>query len=150
RAPSIVDLNSNAPGDRVPPSDFVDRCRTALAERDAAGLRRSLRVNFRALDVLNLADNDYLELARDPSVALAVTDAAKRFGTSASASPLITGWGELHASLIDELATWHGFPCGLLWSSGFAANAAVLGGLPSRDDIVFADRLIHHSMIAGL
>lgn len=150
RAPSILDPTQNAPGGRVPPRDLGDRWRIALAERDEAGLRRSLRVNIRASGILNLADNDYLELAHDPAVVSAVADAAARFGTSASASPLITGWGEGHAALIDELAAWHGFPCGLLWSSGFAANAAILGGLPAREDIVFADRLIHHSMIAGL
>jgi 8-amino-7-oxononanoate synthase len=38
----------------------------------------------------------------------------------------------------------------MLWTSGYAANAAVLSGLPQRDDLVLADRLIHHSMIAGL
>jgi 8-amino-7-oxononanoate synthase len=150
RAPSIVDPNSNAPGGRVSPRALIDRCRTALVERDQKGLRRTLRTTARKPGVLNLADNDYLDLAHDPEVVAAVAEAAARYGTSASASPLITGWGELHAQLIDELAAWHGFPAGLLWSSGFAANAAVLGGLPTRDDIVFADRLIHHSMIAGL
>ena len=42
--------------------------------------------------------------------------------------------------LIGRLAAWHGFTEGLLWSSGFAANSAVLGGLPERGDLVFADR----------
>jgi 8-amino-7-oxononanoate synthase len=63
---------------------------------------------------------------------------------------LITGWREPQETLVSELCAWHGFACGLLWSSGYAANSAVLGVLPQRGDLVLADRLVHHSMIAGL
>jgi 8-amino-7-oxononanoate synthase len=130
--------------------DWLERCRRTLAERDEKRLRRTLHVTTRREGDLNLADNDYLDLARDPALAAAVTVAVAEHGTSASASPLITGWREPHAQLVDALCGWHGFPCGMLWSSGYAANSAVLGGLPARGDLVLADRLIHHSMVAGL
>ncbi len=127
-----------------------ERCRAALAVREKRGLRRRLRVFSDDDAVLNLADNDYLALAGDPGVAAAVSRAAREHGTSASASPLITGWRKPHEQLLSELCAWHGLPCGLLWTSGYAANAGVLGVLPARGDLVLADRLIHHSMIAGL
>ncbi|HEY4246212.1 MAG TPA: dethiobiotin synthase [Lacunisphaera sp.] len=132
--------------------DFVTRRSTiVLAERDRQGLRRQLRVLTERSDrLLNLADNDYLDLSHDPAVRAAVQSAALKYGTSASASPLITGWLETHARLVQELCTWHGFEHGLLWSSGYAANSAILGTLPQKGDVVLADRLIHHSMIAGL
>jgi len=126
------------------------RYRRALDERAQQGLRRTLRITAHDDTILNLADNDYLALAHDPSVARAVAAAAARYGTSASASPLITGWGEAHQHLVDSLGAWHGFAHGLLWNSGYAANSAVLSVLPARGDLVLADRLIHHSMIAGL
>lgn len=126
------------------------RCRDALAAREAQGLRRTLRVTDDAGGTLNLADNDYLELAHDPALAAAVARAAINHGTSASASPLITGWREPHERLVSTLCAWHGMAHGLLWSSGFAANAAILGTLPQKGDLVLADRLIHHSMVAGL
>jgi 8-amino-7-oxononanoate synthase len=129
---------------------WLERCRRTLAERDEKKLRRTLRVTARRDGDLNLADNDYLDLARDPALAAAVVAAVAEHGTSASASPLITGWLEPHAQLVEALCAWHGFPCGMLWSSGYAANSAVLGGLPARGDLVLADRLIHHSMVAGL
>ena len=128
----------------------AERCRAALAVREERGLRRRLRVFSGDGTVLNLADNDYLALAGDPGVAAAVSRAAREHGASASASPLITGWREPHEKLLGELCAWHGLPCGLLWTSGYAANAGVLGVLPARGDLVLADRLIHHSMIAGL
>ncbi|HSY53460.1 MAG TPA: dethiobiotin synthase [Opitutaceae bacterium] len=129
---------------------WLERCRRTLAERDEKKLRRTLRVTARRDGELNLADNDYLDLARDPALAAAVAAAVAKHGTSASASPLITGWREPHARLVEALCAWHGFSCGMLWSSGYAANSAVLGGLPARGDLVLADRLIHHSMVAGL
>ena len=129
---------------------WLDRCRTELTAREIAHRRRRIQVTIPAAGELNLADNDYLDLARDPAVAAAAAAAIARHGTSASASPLITGWREPHEQLVRSLADWHGFPGGMLWSSGYAANAAVLGTLPQKGDLILADRLVHHSMVAGM
>ncbi len=126
------------------------RMSECLQEREASGLRRTLRVFASEAGVLNLADNDYMVLARDPTIAAAVARAAVDHGTSASGSPLITGWHAPHERLVETLCAWHGLPHGLVWSSGYAANASILGVLPERGDLVLADRLIHHSMVAGL
>jgi 8-amino-7-oxononanoate synthase len=128
---------------------FAARWASALAEREAQHRRRRLRVRAWTPGDLNLADNDYLGLAHDPAVGAAAAAAAAA-GTSASASPLVTGWRPDHARLIERLGEWHGFSGGLLWTSGYTANAAVLGTLPRAGDLVLADRLVHHSMIAGL
>ena len=133
------------------PEALHTRLAVALAERDRLHQRRRLRVTPpRSPDTLDLSDNDYLDLAHDPAVGSAAARAAARYGSSASASPLITGWKEPHEALLNELCRWHGFPAGLLWTSGYAANSAVLGTLPEKGDLILADRLIHHSMIAGL
>jgi 8-amino-7-oxononanoate synthase len=135
----------------APAENFVaQRAAVSLAQRESQGLRRKLRVLERSDQLLNLADNDYLDLSHDPKVRAALQAAALEYGTSASASPLITGWLEPHAQLVEELCAWHGFEHGLLWSSGYAANSAILSALPENGDVVLADRLIHHSMIAGL
>ncbi|MGD1032362.1 MAG: aminotransferase class I/II-fold pyridoxal phosphate-dependent enzyme [Opitutaceae bacterium] len=132
------------------PGFCASRCDTALADRERMNLRRRIRVTALPEGVINLADNDYLGLSRDPAIAAAVADAAREHGASASASPLITGWRQPHEALVDALCAWHRLPFGLLWTSGYAANSAVLETLPQKGDIVLADRLIHHSMIAGL
>ncbi|HZZ56897.1 MAG TPA: aminotransferase class I/II-fold pyridoxal phosphate-dependent enzyme, partial [Opitutaceae bacterium] len=126
------------------------RWRTALDSRRAAHLLRQIRVRDTACDQLNLADNDYLDLARDPAVIAAAADSLRHHGTSAAASPLITGWKSTHETLVQTLCGWLGFSHGLLWTSGYAANSAVLGTLPEKGDLIFADRLIHASMVAGL
>ena len=151
RATTIPTLSGlSAPKSPAARTGLHDRCQAALAERERKGQRRTLAVTSAVPGVLNLADNDYLDLAHDPAVVAAAGAAAVRHGTSASASPLITGWREPHEQLVAALCAWHGFPCGMLWTSGFAANSAVLGTLPREGDLVLADRLIHHSMIAGL
>jgi 7-keto-8-aminopelargonate synthetase-like enzyme len=126
------------------------RAAAALQQRDNDGLRRQLTARPVTAPWLNLADNDYLGLAQDSAVVAAAAEAAKIWGASASASPLITGYTELHAELERALAGWHGYQHGLVWNSGFAANSAVLGMLPKRGDVVLADRLIHASMVAGI
>lgn len=127
-----------------------ERCRDALEERARRGLRRTLKTSTARDGELNFADNDYLDLARDSAVAAAVSRAVFTHGASASSSPLVNGWKAPHAELCAALCDWHAFPHGLLWNSGYAANAGILGVLPRAGDLVLADRLIHHSMIAGL
>jgi 8-amino-7-oxononanoate synthase len=132
------------------PDCIVDRANAALNERKAGGLLRQLEARPADVGWLNLADNDYLGLAHDPAVIAAAAEAARSWGASAGASPLVTGYTELHAELERSLAGWHGYQHGLVWNSGFAANSAVLGMLPQRGDVVLADRLIHASMVAGI
>ncbi|HZZ58814.1 MAG TPA: aminotransferase class I/II-fold pyridoxal phosphate-dependent enzyme, partial [Opitutaceae bacterium] len=147
-----------APGDSLAPFErdrcgaeaFQVRVRKDLDDREKHSLLRRTEVSGLESGMLNLADNDYLDLSRDPALAEASAAAARAHGTSAAASPLITGWKAPHERLTQALCEWLGFPFGLLWTSGYAANGAVLGTLPQKGDLVLADRLIHASMIAGL
>jgi 8-amino-7-oxononanoate synthase len=135
--------------DPRPPTNGAERWARELAIRAQAGLQRRVRRWSPGEGELNLAGNDYLELARDPALAEAMAASARAEGASASASPLISGWRDAHDDLVASLCAWHGFAEGLVWTSGFAANAGVLGTLPRAGDLVLADRLIHHSMVAG-
>ena len=122
----------------------------ALAERRATGMLRELREHDPALGELNLANNDYLGLSHHSKVVAAARQSLDEFGCSASASPLVTGWLPVHRKLEETVCEWHDFPSGLVWTSGFQANRAILGLLPQKGDLVLADRLIHRSMIAGI
>ncbi|MFM9167331.1 MAG: aminotransferase class I/II-fold pyridoxal phosphate-dependent enzyme [Verrucomicrobiota bacterium] len=129
---------------------LLRRLTQSLLAREAASLRRRLTARESSDARINLADNDYLGLARDPAVVEGAAAAAREWGASSSASPLVTGYTALHARLESELAAWHGYPHALVMNSGYAANAAVLGGLPKKGDVVLADRLVHASMIEGI
>ncbi len=126
------------------------RLRETLAAREASGLLRRLAPRAADDARVNLAGNDYLGLARDPAVLDGAAAALRDWGASASASALVTGYTELHAGLERELAAWHGYPHALVMTTGYAANAAVLGQLPRPGDVVLADRLVHASMLNGI
>ena len=79
------------------------------AERERAGLTRTLRPRPARSSVLDLAGNDYLGLATDPRVCAAAADAAREWGAGSGASRLVTGSLDLHAELESQLAAF----CGL-------------------------------------
>jgi 8-amino-7-oxononanoate synthase len=129
---------------------LLQRLRQSLAQREGSSLRRKLTARASADKRVNLADNDYLGLSHDPAVVAAGVAALHEWGASASASPLVTGYTEIHQKLEQTLAAWQGYAHGLVMNTGFSANSAVLGGLPKKGDLILADRLVHASMLDGI
>ena len=129
---------------------LLQRLRQSLAQREGSSLRRKLTARASGDPRVNLADNDYLGLSRDPAVVAAGVAALQEWGASAAASPLVTGYTEIHQKLEQTLAAWQGYAHGLVMNTGFAANSAVLGGLPKKGDLILADRLVHASMLDGI
>ena len=83
------------------------RLEKVLAQREADGLLRTLKVRSATDARINLADNDYLNLSHDSEVIAAASAALVKWGASSSASPLVTGYTELHQDLEKTLAQWH-------------------------------------------
>jgi 8-amino-7-oxononanoate synthase len=129
---------------------LLQRLRQSLAQREGSSLRRKLTARASDDKRVNLADNDYLGLSRDPAVIAAGVAALHEWGASSSASPLVTGYTEIHQKLEQTLAAWQGYEYGLVMNTGFSANSAVLGGLPRKGDLILADRLVHASMLDGI
>ncbi|NLJ92024.1 MAG: 8-amino-7-oxononanoate synthase, partial [Aeromonadales bacterium] len=127
----------------------------SLAKREAAGLRRRLpvieRVSGRHLSAegktyLNFAGNDYLGLSQSSELRTAADAAAQAFGVGAVASPLVVGHQAIHRQLEDELADWLAIESVLLFSSGFAANQALILSLLNKEHTVWQDKLNHASL----
>ncbi len=98
---------------------------------------------------VNFCSNDYLGLARDPRVAAALIDAAKRWGAGAGAAHLVTGHTQAHHALEAALADFTGRESALLFSTGYMANLGVLQAFAGRGETVLQDRLNHASLIDG-
>ncbi|MGY1456231.1 8-amino-7-oxononanoate synthase [Streptomyces sp. SS8] len=128
------------------PFDWIDE-HAELRRR--AGLVRSLRPRPADSDLLDLAGNDYLGLARHPEVVAAASAAARRWGAGATGSRLVTGTTGLHAELEAELADFCGFEAALVFSSGYAANLAAVTSLTGRGTLVVSDAANHASLIDG-
>lgn len=135
--------------------DWLDEDRAELERRGLHRRRRRLqsaqgvRVRYRGREYLNFSANDYLDLAGDPRLARAAARAARRFGTGAGASPLVSGLLPPLRALERALARWEETEAALVFASGFAANLAVLSSLAGPEDAVFSDALNHASLIDG-
>jgi 8-amino-7-oxononanoate synthase len=116
------------------------------ARRDA-GLRRSLTARSAVDCEVDLASNDYLGLARHPTVVDAGIRALQTWGAGATGSRLVTGNTELHEELESALAEFLGAPAALVFSSGYTANLGAVTALSGRGALVVSDTSAHASLV---
>lgn len=126
-----------------------------LDEARASGLERTARVYPEAggkividgKEVLNFSSNDYLDLAHHRHVMDCSREALDQYGIGSTASRLVTGTLPIHEELEARIARKKGYPAALVFGSGYMANAGTIPVLVGRDDLIFADKLVHASMI---
>lgn len=100
---------------------------------------------------IDFASNDYLALAHDARLAKAMTRAIEQgVPTGSGGSRLLRGNHEEHVALEEEAARFFGSEAALYFSTGFAANSALLATLPQKGDCIIYDRLIHASCHDGM
>ncbi len=99
--------------------------------------------------VVNFAAFNYLALSHHPRVRQAARDAVDRYGTSASATPLLFGETPLHHELEAEIAQFIGAEAAIVFSGGHATNVATVGHLFGPEDLVVHDAWIHDSTVRG-
>lgn len=99
----------------------------------------------------DFSSNDYLGLAGSPALAAAVAEAlARGVPVGSGGSRLLRGNHPEHEALEVEAAAFFDAEAALYFSSGYAANAALLATLPQRGDLVVHDTLIHASAHEGM
>jgi 8-amino-7-oxononanoate synthase len=127
---------------------FISRLNQDLYARREKHLHREIRLysNYQH----NLVSNDYFQLRFHPKVIAGAKAACEKHGSGSGASPLLSGFLPCHQELLDEILNWKQKSSGMLFNSGFVANQAVLKHLPGKNDLVLADRLIHHSIAQAL
>ena len=132
--------------------------KTALAERSQQQRLRTLTavdpvdavyLQRRGKTLLNFSANDYLGLSKHPALIAAAQDYSQRYGSSATASRLVTGNYPIHEQLEAKLAAACGREAALLFSSGFQANTTILAAILDRQSLVLCDRLVHSSLLQG-
>ena len=100
-------------------------------------------------EVINFSSYNYLGMSGHPSVAEAVSDAVRRWGSSCSASRPISGEKPVHRELERELAELLGTEDAIALVSGHATNVTVIGHLLGEGDLVIHDSLAHDSIMQG-
>jgi 8-amino-7-oxononanoate synthase len=121
-------------------------------QAELANLReRSQLREFAQLQGVTFCSNDYLGLAEDPRLKLAVLKAVeKSVRVGGTGSRLLSGHDPAWNELEEEFAAFAGTEAALYFSSGYAANIGLLSAVLRKDDVVFSDALNHASLIDGI
>lgn len=136
-------------------TDFIKR---ELEILDKNFLKRRLKVvespqeaviYIEGKKTINLSSNNYLGLANHPKLRAASKKAIDQFGTSSSASRLISGNNVLYKELEDALAKFKKTEKSLVFTSGYTANVGIIQALVGRGDHIFLDKLNHASIVDG-
>ena len=99
---------------------------------------------------VNFSSYNYLGLCGDARVNAAATQALQHYGTSVSASRLVSGERPIHAELEASLAKTYGVEDCVVFVSGHATNVSTIGYLFGPKDLVLHDALIHNSAVQGI
>jgi 8-amino-7-oxononanoate synthase len=141
--------------DKMP--DYV-KLRHSLDMLDAAGMNPFFAVHQRVTndttqidgrELINFSSYNYLGMSGDPEVAQAAKDAIDRFGTSVSASRLVSGEKKLHRDLERAIADFIGAEDSIVYVGGHSTNESTVGHLFGAGDLILHDALAHNSIIQG-
>ena len=107
------------------------------------------KISIDGSEYINYSGYNYLGLSGDPQVNAAVTEAVLRYGTSVSASRIVSGEIPLHRELESAIAAYHGVEDAVVFVSGYGTNVSTIGHLFGPKDLLLHDSLIHNSAITG-
>ncbi|TWT87432.1 Long-chain-fatty-acid--AMP ligase FadD26 [Pseudobythopirellula maris] len=100
-------------------------------------------------EYVNFCSYNYLGMSGDPRVQAAAKRAIDRYGTSVSASRLVSGEKPLHRELERALAELIGADDAVAFVGGHATNETAIGCLVGPGDLVLHDSLAHNSLVQG-
>ncbi|MEN6459331.1 MAG: aminotransferase class I/II-fold pyridoxal phosphate-dependent enzyme [Thermoguttaceae bacterium] len=92
---------------------------------------------------------NYLGMSGEAAVNAATKEAIDRYGTSASASRLVSGQRPVHVELEKELSEFLGVEDTIAFVGGHATNESVIGHLMGPGDLILHDALAHNSIVEG-
>ncbi|WP_322064634.1 aminotransferase class I/II-fold pyridoxal phosphate-dependent enzyme [Burkholderia ubonensis] len=101
-------------------------------------------------DYINFSCNNFLSLSGHPVVTERSIDAIRQYGTSVSASRLVSGERPLHLELEQAIADWIGVESALVFVGAATANVSTVGHLLGPKDLILYDELSHNSLLQGI
>ncbi|MCC7086765.1 MAG: aminotransferase class I/II-fold pyridoxal phosphate-dependent enzyme [Pirellulales bacterium] len=100
-------------------------------------------------ELISWSSYNYLGMSGDPVVSEAAKEAVDRFGTSVSASRLVSGEKTIHRELERAIASFVGVEDSVVFVSGHGTNETTIGHLFGPGDLILHDALAHNSIIQG-
>ncbi|MCP4189817.1 MAG: aminotransferase class I/II-fold pyridoxal phosphate-dependent enzyme [Planctomycetaceae bacterium] len=100
-------------------------------------------------ELINFSSYNYLGMSGDTAVAESAKKAIDQYGTSVSASRLVSGQKTIHTDLEGEIADFVGVEDALVYVGGHSTNETTIGHLFGPGDLILHDALAHNSIIQG-
>lgn len=100
-------------------------------------------------EYVNFCSYNYLGMSGDPVVVKAAQDALAQYGSSVSASRLVSGEKPLHGQLERSIAEFIGVEASIVFVGGHSTNESVIGHLFGPGDLILHDALSHNSIMQG-
>lgn len=133
-------------------SDLLNRIESAGSVNPYFRLRQGINTDTVLIDnkpYINYSSYNYLGYAGDERIIAAVQEAVAEYGTSVSASRLLSGEIPLHGELEAAVSGFVGTEDALIYTAGHATNVSTIAKLVGKEDIVLHDELSHNSLIQG-
>ncbi len=100
-------------------------------------------------EYIHFSSYNYLGLGSNPEVIEFTKQAVDKYGTSCSASRLVSGQKTIHVEFEKEISEFNGTEDAIVFSAGHHVNESVLGHLVGKGDLILHDALAHNSMVMG-
>jgi myxalamid-type polyketide synthase MxaB len=100
-------------------------------------------------ELINYSSYNYVGMSGDPIVTQAAQDAIAQYGTSVSASRVVSGERSIHRELEREIADFIGTEDSIVYIGGHATNVTTIGHLFGNRDLIVCDSLSHNSIQEG-
>ncbi|GHT28304.1 hypothetical protein FACS18942_08600 [Planctomycetales bacterium] len=107
------------------------------------------RAQIGGKEYINFSNYNYVNTCGDPEVTAAAIEACKKYGTSVSASRLVSGNKPIHRELENEITRFLGTEDTLVMVGGHSTNEGVIGHLLNDKDMILFDALAHNSIVEG-
>ncbi|MBI4006312.1 MAG: aminotransferase class I/II-fold pyridoxal phosphate-dependent enzyme [Gammaproteobacteria bacterium] len=107
------------------------------------------RININDSEYINFSGYNYLGLSGYKYVSDAAKAAIDKYGTSVSASRIVSGQIPLHLELERVISNFLGVDDCIVFVSGYCTNVTTIGHLFGRKDLVIHDNLAHNSIQTG-
>ena len=107
------------------------------------------RTTIGGRELISFASYNYVGMSGDPTVIKSAQAAAAKYGTSVSASRLVSGEKDLHGQLERALSRFLGVEDTVVLVGGHATNETVIGHLFRSGDLILHDALSHNSILQG-
>jgi myxalamid-type polyketide synthase MxaB len=99
--------------------------------------------------LINYSSYNYLGMSGDPTVIAATQKAIAEYGTSVSASRVLSGERPIHLELEQEIADLIGTEAAIIYVGGHGTNVSTIGHLFGKQDLIICDALSHNSIREG-